>query len=145
MPTISRLRLLVPCLALVSTAALVAHGAPLQTSGNPSAEADKAQLVKKIEAAAQAKATPAPRKVISKVNPVYPPALKEKKISGVVQLVVVVDPSGAPTSVTARPDDNPDLAKAAIEAVRQWRWEPGKGDIKMTHTIDFRLDTAKKE
>lgn len=123
---VSRLRLLIAGLALLGTASLAASGAPLQTA------ADKS------------KASQPPRKVISKVNPAYPSALKERKISGVVQLVVVVDEAGAVISATARPEDNPDLAKAAIDAVRQWRYEPGKGETKLTHAFDFRL-TAEKE
>jgi TonB family protein len=126
MPRISRLRLIVPVLALTGAAALAAHAAPLQATAAPK-EAEKA------------KAGQAPRKVVSKVSPVYPAALKEKKISGLVQIVVTIDASGAVTSAVARPDDNPDLAKAAIDAIRQWRFEPGPGNAKMTHTIDFRL------
>ncbi len=132
MPRISRLRLIIPGLALLSTAALVAHAAPLQTSGGATAETEKA------------KAAQPPRKVISRVNPVYPAALKEKKIAGLVQVAITVDASGAVTNAIARPDDNPELAKAAIDAIKQWRFEPGSGNVKMTHTIQFRLDSDKK-
>ena len=46
---------------------------------------------------------------------------------------------------TPRPEDNPELVKAAIDALRRWRWEPGPGSMLMTHTINFRLATDEKK
>ncbi len=127
MPITSAPRLLVTGFALLATAALASAAVPLRLSTQDAAPPD------------QKETTRTPRKVLSKVNPAYPPGLKEKGVEGVVRIEIVVDATGAFSSATARPDDNPELVKAAIEALRQWRWEPGEGSIQMTHTIQFRL------
>lgn len=127
MPVTSTPRLLAAGFALLCTAALASAAVPIGTGAQGAATDDKKETAK------------APRKVVSKVNPVYPSALKEKGVEGVVQIAVVVDSTGAFTRATPRPEDNPELVQAAIEALRQWRWEPGEGSIQMTHTIQFRL------
>lgn len=127
MPVTSTPRLLAAGFALLCTVALASAAVPIGT-GAQGAPTDDTKAAAK-----------APRKVISKVNPVYPAALKETMVEGVVQIVVVVDSTGAFARATARPEDNPELVKVAIDALRQWRWEPGEGSIQMTHTIQFRL------
>jgi TonB family protein len=127
MPVTSTPRLLAAGFALLCTAALASAAVPIGTGAQGAPTDD-------MKAAAKA-----PRKVISKVNPVYPAALREKRVEGVVQIEVVFDSTGAFTRATPRPEDNPELVKAAIGALRQWRWEPGEGAIQMTHTIQFRL------
>ncbi len=133
MPITSAPRLLVAGFALLCTAALASAALPLGSTTQDGAASDKKGTTK------------APRKVLSKVNPVYPEALKQQKVEGVVQMAVVVDSTGAFGSATPRPEDHPELVKAAIEALRQWRWEPGAGSIKMTHTIQFKLAKDEKK
>lgn len=124
----SKPRLLMTGLAMLSAAGFASAAAPIGRSSEGIATDG-----------AQAAAKPV-RQALSKVNPVYPAALKEKKISGVVVLTVVVDEDGRVTEVSARPADNPEFATAAMDAVRQWRFEPGEGSATMTHTVAFRLD-----
>lgn len=134
MPVTSTPRLLLAGFALLCTAALASAAAPMGLATQGEATADKKETARN------------PRKVISRVNPVYPAALKEKRVEGVVRIEVIVDSRGAFARATPRPEDNPELVKAAIEALRQWQWEPGEGSIQMTHTIQFRLtkETEKK-
>jgi TonB family protein len=63
-----------------------------------------------------------PRKT-KDVAPVYPDAARMSKVEGVVSIDLVVGPSGGVTDarVTAGPAP---LHQAALEAVRQWQYEP---------------------
>jgi TonB family protein len=85
-----------------------------------------------------------PRK-ISSPNPVYPQSMKDAGIEGAVPLEAVIAGDGSVQTVRVLTAGvHPDLAIAAMDAVRQWRFEPtllnGKPvPIKMKVTIDFRL------
>jgi TonB family protein len=97
-------------------------------------------------------------KILHKVDPVYPEAAKADKAEGMFQLAIIVGKDGAvrdakvvaSSSTPGRLDDatarkgDPRLAKAAVEAVQAWRYEPilknGQPvEAKMTITIVFRL------
>ena len=62
-------------------------------------------------------------KLRHKVDPIYPPDARAAHIKGTVQLHVVIGIDGAPISVEVENGD-PILANSAVEAVRQWRYEP---------------------
>jgi TonB family protein len=64
-------------------------------------------------------------KLRHKVDPVYPPEAQAAHIKGTVQLRVILGVDGTPISVEVENGD-PALARAAVEAVRQWRYEPTK-------------------
>lgn len=136
MPITSTPRLLVAGFTLLSAAALASAALPLGLTAQPAAAGEK-------------KASKPPRSVVSRVSPVYPPAMKEQKVEGVVAIALTVGPDGTVTAARNRPltrEAHPELVKAAIEALRQWRFEPGKGSVEMTHTINFRLnDGAEKK
>ncbi len=83
-----------------------------------------------------------PRQV-HRVSPVYPPAAQEAAVQGVVILECTVGPDGSVTDVTVL-RSIPLLDQAAIDAVRQWRYEPTllNGEpitLVMTTTINFTL------
>jgi TonB family protein len=61
--------------------------------------------------------------LIKKVNPSYPPDAREAKIQGVVLLHVMISRDGDVTSVELI-SGAPELAPAAIDAVKQWRYRP---------------------
>jgi TonB family protein len=66
----------------------------------------------------------APRKVTN-VNPTYPKRMLDAGLEGTVEIEAVIGVDGR--VVRARPatgQAHPDFAAAAIEAVRQWRFEP---------------------
>lgn len=63
------------------------------------------------------------KKLVHKVTPEYPPDAKEARIQGTVRLEVVIDKEGAAKEVRVL-EGHPKLAAAAVNAVRQWVWEP---------------------
>jgi TonB family protein len=58
-----------------------------------------------------------------RVDPIYPPEARAAHIRGTVQLHVVLGVDGAPIIVEVVSGD-PALVNSAVEAVRQWRYEP---------------------
>jgi TonB family protein len=85
----------------------------------------------------------APRKVHD-VPPVYPRIARASKVSGVVVMDVLVDAGGNVTDVRVL-RSVPMLDNAAIDAVRQWKYEPTllngvPTSIQMTATVHFALD-----
>jgi TonB family protein len=64
-------------------------------------------------------------KIISKVQPVYPAAAKAAGSQGTVIIHAVIGMDGAPLSLRVMNDQiDPELARAAIEAVSKWRYSP---------------------
>ena len=61
--------------------------------------------------------------LLHRVDPVYPASAVSAKIGGVVIVEALVDESGAVKSVKVL-RSHPLLERAAVEAVRQWRYSP---------------------
>jgi TonB family protein len=84
-------------------------------------------------------------RLIDSVKPEYPEEARSRGIEGTVQLQAVISTSGGllglqPVNTLV----DPALTKAAIEAVRQWRYEPtllnGEPvEVVTTITVNFRL------
>jgi TonB family protein len=66
----------------------------------------------------------APR-VLAKVEPEYDPAAKDAKIAGTVLLSVVVGTDGVAHDINVVQSLTPGLDSKAIEAVQQWKFQPG--------------------
>lgn len=65
-----------------------------------------------------------PRKLVD-VRPVYPPAMRDAGLEGVVSLTALIDVEGRVSSVRVIGSPaHPDLGKAAADAVRQWQFSP---------------------
>ena len=84
-----------------------------------------------------------PKKLVN-VPPRYPDDALQAKVQGAVVLDVVLDADGVPTDVQVS-KGVPMLDAAAIEAVRQWRYEPTLMNgvpvpVAMTVTVNFTLD-----
>ena len=62
-------------------------------------------------------------KLIRKVIPIYPPLAKSARISGVVHLVGTIAKDGTIRNLQLI-SGHPLLARAAIEAVEQWVYQP---------------------
>ena len=62
-------------------------------------------------------------KLISKVEPKYPPLAKMARIQGSVQLEVVISRGGAIKDLKVI-SGHPLLVKAALDAVQRWRYQP---------------------
>lgn len=64
-------------------------------------------------------------KLIKKAQPLYPEAAKAAGTQGVVILHAVIGMDGRPLSLRVmNKEADPDLARASVEAVSQWRYEP---------------------
>lgn len=83
-------------------------------------------------------------KLVHPVEPRYPDSARKEKITGQVVVQAVIEKDGTVARATVVRPVHPDLDAAALEAVRQWRYEPAKQNGKpvavyMTITVDFRL------
>jgi len=86
-----------------------------------------------------------PRK-LAHVNPAYPPAMRDLGVEGIVPMEALIGRDGSVVMarvVTAQV--HPEFAKAAVEAVRQWRFEPtllnGEAvEVLMTVSVRFDLE-----
>lgn len=76
------------------------------------------------------------RKVLTRVEPEYPDALKRLYIGGVVRLEVVVAPSGAVRS-TKLLGGSPILGQSTMKAVKQWKYAPAPSDETLTVKLEF--------
>lgn len=76
------------------------------------------------------------RKIIYRTNPVYPPVLKDKKIGGLVRILVVVTPTGS-VKQTEPLGGNPALVMAAEAAVKQWKYEPAPNETRDVVALRF--------
>jgi TonB family protein len=82
-------------------------------------------------------------KVVNRVAPQYPPLAKQARIAGAVTLEAVISKEGRVQNVTAI-NGHPLLVQAAIEAVRQWEFEPtllngSPAEVKTQITVNFQL------
>lgn len=81
--------------------------------------------------------------IISQTKPEYPPEARAKQIHGDVVLRAIIDKEGKISEVHVLSGDDV-LAKAAVEAVRQWRYKPMLSDgvpteVETTITVSFSL------
>jgi protein TonB len=61
--------------------------------------------------------------LVRKVIPTYPPFAKTARMAGVVRLIALIGKDGAVQDVQIV-SGNPVLARAAVDAVRQWVYRP---------------------
>ncbi|MGH9656941.1 MAG: TonB family protein [Bryobacteraceae bacterium] len=62
-------------------------------------------------------------KLVTMVRPVFPPLARQARISGVVRLEAIINRDGTIQNLRVA-SGHPLLAPAALEAVRQWRYQP---------------------
>jgi len=143
--------------ALVLAVSWAASAVPLQ-SAKPAAPAASINIADEVEA-------PREPKLIQRVKPVYPEDAKKEKVQGLFVIDVVIGKDGAikdarvaasaPTAerlkalearkgTPAAIEGDARLAAAALDAVKQWRYEPilkaGKPvGFKATVTVNFKL------
>jgi periplasmic protein TonB len=77
----------------------------------------------------------APR-VMFQPAPQYPPELKKKKIQGTVYVLFIVDQEGRVREPKIQKTDNTAFDVPAMNAVKKWRFEPGKVGGK---AVQFRM------
>jgi TonB family protein len=120
-------------------------------SGEPR-DATASFLLECPSAAAPADGAPASKLVpgvvapvfVSKVEPDYPEAARKIKHQGTVRLNLEIDSAGVPSNLRIAEMAGYDLDFAAMEAVKAWRFIPGRKDgrpvrVLTTLDINFRL------
>ena len=84
------------------------------------------------------------KRIVTKVEPVYPEAARNAGMQGLVVLDAVIAPDGSVERL--RPVSGPDLlVRSATEAVQSWKFEPylssGKAvEVETTIAVEFRLN-----
>lgn len=68
--------------------------------------------------------------------PVYPAALRSRKIEGVVSIIFVVGADGRVANAKVEKSSDPAFDKPALEAVRKWKFEPG---VKEGRKVSFKM------
>jgi protein TonB len=76
------------------------------------------------------------RKVITRVEPEYPDALKRLYIGGVVRVEVQVAPNGVVKS-TKLLGGSPILGQSTMKAVKQWKYAPAASEETLTVKLEF--------
>jgi protein TonB len=81
--------------------------------------------------------------VLHRVEPPYPELARKARIQGMVVLAMLVDEQGVPVQVRAL-EGHPALQEAALQAARQWRFEPARMEghpvsASFKLTLNFRL------
>lgn len=86
-----------------------------------------------------------PPRPLARLNPVYPPRARMRRLEGEVVVEFVVDPDGSVRDidvVDSRPGDT--FTEAAVRAIRRWRFSPGTKDganvpARVRQKVTFRL------
>jgi TonB family protein len=89
-----------------------------------------------VAAAAQSYEPNGERKVVSRVDPEYPEAMKKLYIGGIVRVEVVVLPSGAVKS-TKLLGGSPILGQSTMKAIKQWKYVPAGAEQTVTEKVEF--------
>jgi TonB family protein len=94
-------------------------------------------LVSAMPLAAQARdENSSDRRLLTRIEPEYPDALKRLYIGGVVRLEVVVAPNGVVKS-TKLLGGSPILGQSTMKAVKQWRYSPAAAEETLTVKLEF--------
>jgi TonB family protein len=76
------------------------------------------------------------RQLVNKVMPEYPELAKQLNMKGAVRLALVIKPDGHVKKINVL-GGNPLLARAAVEAVRKWRYSPADTESTVIVKLDF--------
>lgn len=77
--------------------------------------------------------------LLKKVAPHYPPVMQSARIPGVVVLDAVIHADGTIGDITVLRSTNDAFTRAAIDAVKQWRYTPLSYEGIVTVTVNFTL------
>ncbi len=77
------------------------------------------------------------RKVVAKQQPTYPAMARQLHLHGVVKLQVVIAPNGR-VKETKVVGGHPVLVDAAVQAAKDWKFEPGTSET--TELLEFRFE-----
>jgi TonB family protein len=85
-----------------------------------------------------------PPRLIHRVNPEYPAALRRSGVKGAVEIEALIGTDGVPREVKVVKSDHPALSPLALNAVKRWRFRPGTldgepVDVIFRTTLNFNL------
>ncbi len=85
-----------------------------------------------------------PRRIVA-IAPIYPYHLKRMDVEGHVKLLIIIDQRGRVIKATMSECSDKGFVKPSIEAVLQWRFEPGTRNgkpvkVRRMQPMNFRLD-----
>ena len=85
--------------------------------------------------------------LVSKVSPVYPPDARATRVQGAVVLAAIIGKDGSVQSVRVVSSASPLLEKAALDAVKQWKYRPyllngNPVEVETQITVNFTLTTS---
>jgi TonB family protein len=80
-----------------------------------------------------------PRKVKTRVAPIYPQLARQMNIAGIVKVQVTVAANGS-VKTTKLVGGHPLLANAAMDAIKKWRFDTGPDET--TGIVEFRFDPS---
>jgi len=89
--------------------------------------------------------TPPAGKILKRVIPVLPKEMTAKAIAEGVDVKLTIDRQGIPRDLQVTKGD-PIVAKAVLEALRQWRWKPYKlnGEaVEVESSVYIRFEPAR--
>lgn len=86
------------------------------------ADAPEAELVELTEQSDLSK----PPRPTKRVSPVYPRQAKRQGVQGSVEVTFVVDDEGRVAEAVASATSHPVFSQSAVNAVKQWRFDPGE-------------------
>jgi TonB family protein len=84
----------------------------------------------------QSEDTAGDRKVLTRVEPKYPPTLERMLIGGVVRLQVDIAANGTVEGAQLL-GGNPILGQSAIVAVKQWKYTPASHKTQQVEKLEF--------
>ena len=76
--------------------------------------------------------------LLEKVKPIYPPVMQSARIPGLVVLDAIIHSDGTIGDITVLRSTNDAFARAAIDAVKRWRYAACRTGI-VTVTVNFTL------
>jgi TonB family protein len=77
--------------------------------------------------------------LMRKVEPIYPPLMVSARRDGTVVLDAIINPDGTIGDITVLQSLNSLFDRAAVDAVRQWRYSPIGFQAVVTVTVKFNL------
>ena len=77
--------------------------------------------------------------LLKKVSPIYPSVMQSARIPGLVVLDAVIHSDGTIGDITVLRSTNDAFARAAIDAVKKWRYTPLPYEGIVTVTVNFTL------
>lgn len=88
-----------------------------------------------------------PPRLISAPDPAYPRGVREEAGPQTVTLSVVVGSNGKACNPQVNDSPGPEFERAALDAIRDWRWKPGSREgkpIAVQITVEMTFQTSRR-